>query len=168
MQGYTKIPMATCRGVEIIVCAFPSIGVDHFFWCAVLLNSAGPLQWHQLWHYYFVCSTAAELRPNGATVDLGKIDRKCIKYHNKINTTKSNFLYEFTRGGGRDFMDRCWYKWKWLYRFFTYHLTTLSGEPIHSFISLGWSEEAEGFETWVQESIEGQDTGLWGAAKGFH
>ena len=31
MQGYTKIPMATCRGVEIIVCVFPSIGVDHFF-----------------------------------------------------------------------------------------------------------------------------------------
>ena len=31
MQGYTKIPMATCRGVEIIVCAFLSIGVDHHF-----------------------------------------------------------------------------------------------------------------------------------------
>ena len=168
MQGYTKISMTKCRGVEIIVCAVPSIGVDHHFgWCEVLLNSAGPLRWHLLWHYEFVCSSA-QLHPNVATVDLGKIDRKLIKYHNKINTAKSNFLYQFTRGGGRDFMDRCWYKWKWLYRFFTYHLTTLSGEPIHSFISLGWSEEAEGFETWVQESIEGQDTGLWGAAKGFH
>ena len=31
MQGYTKMSMTICRGVEIIVCAFPSIGVDHHF-----------------------------------------------------------------------------------------------------------------------------------------
>ena len=86
MQGYTKISMTKCRGVEIIVCAVPSIGVDHHFgWCEVLLNSAGPLRWHLLWHYEFVCSSA-QLHPNVATVDLGKIDRKLIKYHNKINT----------------------------------------------------------------------------------
>ena len=31
MQGYTNISMTKCRGVKIIVSAFPSIGVDHHF-----------------------------------------------------------------------------------------------------------------------------------------